>query len=192
MKLREIAHARAGDKGNIANIVVIAYDPGDFAFLAEHVTLDRLKTHFADILKGDVRRYELPALGALNFVLEQALAGGVTRSLSLDPHGKALSSALLEMEVPDRQCKGRDADRMPACANAPNAWEAPSKAARTGTVASSQASCASSAGSGAVSRCILQVMSNQCAQIIGVRGLAILIGRRSSTGLYRTDPACRD
>lgn len=103
MKLRELAHARTGDKGDTSNISVIAYDPGDFAFLREHVTADRVKAHFADIVCGGVDRYELPGLGALNFVLHSALGGGVTRSLSLDAHGKSLSSCLLEMEVPDNQ-----------------------------------------------------------------------------------------
>ena len=103
MKLRELAHARAGDKGDVSNISVIAHEPGDYAFLAEHVTAERVKAHFAAILKGRVERYELPALGALNFVLHGALGGGVTRSLSLDPHGKSLSSCLLEMEIPDGQ-----------------------------------------------------------------------------------------
>ena len=103
MKLRELAHARTGDKGNVSNISVIAHEPGDYAFLAEHVTADRVKAHFADIVQGPVERYELPGIGALNFVLHSALGGGVTRSLALDPHGKSLSSSLLEMEVPDRQ-----------------------------------------------------------------------------------------
>jgi hypothetical protein len=103
MKLREVAHARAGDKGDVCNISVIAHETGDYAFLAEHVTAERVKAHFADIVKGRVERYELPALGALNFVLHAALGGGVTRSLSLDPHGKSLSSCLLEMEIPDGQ-----------------------------------------------------------------------------------------
>jgi hypothetical protein len=103
MKLRELAHARAGDKGNVSNIAVIAHEPGDYAYLAEHVTAARVKEHFADIVRGRVERYELPGIGALNFVLYDALGGGVTRSLSLDPHGKSLSSSLLEMEIPDRQ-----------------------------------------------------------------------------------------
>ncbi|MGY4408283.1 hypothetical protein ACVWW4_000019 [Bradyrhizobium sp. LB7.1] len=103
MKLRELAHARAGDKGNISNISVIAFEPGDYAFLVEHVTAERVKLHFADIVAGRVDRYQLPALGALNFVLHGALGGGVTRSLSLDAHGKSLSSSLLELELPDHQ-----------------------------------------------------------------------------------------
>ncbi len=103
MKLREIAHARAGDKGNVSNISVIAHEPGDYAFLVEHVTAERVRAHFADIVQGRVERYQMPGIGALNFVLHEALGGGVTRSLSLDAHGKSLSSSLLELELPDRQ-----------------------------------------------------------------------------------------
>ncbi|MBN8872538.1 MAG: hypothetical protein J0H67_06860 [Rhodospirillales bacterium] len=103
MKLRDLAHARTGDKGNTSNISVIAHDPGDFAFLCEHVTADRVRAHFAGTVLGAVERYELPGLGALNFVLHEALGGGVTRSLSLDAHGKSLSGCLLELELPDPQ-----------------------------------------------------------------------------------------
>jgi hypothetical protein len=103
MRLRELAHARTGDKGDTSQISVIAHDPGDFSFLAEHVTAERVRAHFARVVRGEVTRYELQGLGALNFVMQQALAGGVTRSLALDPHGKCLASVLLEMELPDRQ-----------------------------------------------------------------------------------------
>lgn len=103
MKLRELAHARAGDKGDTSNISVIAHEPGDYAHLAEHVTAARVKAHFAGTVTGAVIRHDLPHLGALNFVLHGALGGGVTRSLRLDPHGKSLSSVLLDMEIPDRQ-----------------------------------------------------------------------------------------
>jgi hypothetical protein len=103
MRLRELAHARTGDKGDTSQISVIAYEEGDYAYLAEHVTAERVRAHFAAIVRGDVLRYELPGLGALNFVMGQALAGGVTRSLALDAHGKCLSSILLELEIPDRQ-----------------------------------------------------------------------------------------
>jgi hypothetical protein len=103
MRLRELAHARTGDKGDTSQISVIAYDEGDYAYLAEHVTAERVGAHFSAIVRGDVVRYELPGLGALNFVMDRALAGGVTRSLALDAHGKCLSSLLLELEVPDRQ-----------------------------------------------------------------------------------------
>jgi len=103
MQLRELAHARTGDKGNLSQISVIAYEPGDYAYLAEHVTAERVRAHFAAIAPGEVTRYELPGLGALNFVIQNALGGGVTRSLSLDAHGKSLSSVLLELDIPDRQ-----------------------------------------------------------------------------------------
>jgi hypothetical protein len=101
MKLRDIAHSRTGDKGNTSNISVIAFDKANYAFLGEHVTADRVRMHFAEIVKGEVTRYELPMIGALNFVLTNTLGGGVTRSLALDAHGKGLSSALLDLELPD-------------------------------------------------------------------------------------------
>jgi hypothetical protein len=73
----------------------------DFPRLVRYVTADKVREWFKKIVQGEVQRYELPQLGALNFVLERALGGGVTRSLALDKHGKSLSSALLEMEIPD-------------------------------------------------------------------------------------------
>jgi hypothetical protein len=99
MKLREIAHSRTGDKGNISNISVIAYDPKQYQLLREQVTAARVKAHFAGVVAGEVVRYELPRICALNFVMGQALGGGVTRSLALDAHGKSLSSALLDLEI---------------------------------------------------------------------------------------------
>lgn len=99
MKLRELAHSRTGDKGNIVNLSVIAYREGDFPLLREKLTTERVKAHFSGIVKGEVLRYELPLIGALNFVLHDALAGGVTRSLALDKHGKSLSSMLLDMDI---------------------------------------------------------------------------------------------
>jgi hypothetical protein len=99
MKLREIAHSRTGDKGNISNISVIAYEARDYPLLLEQVTAARVKKHFAGIVQGEVVRYELPNLFALNFVMDQALGGGVTRSLALDAHGKSLSSALLDIDL---------------------------------------------------------------------------------------------
>jgi hypothetical protein len=101
MKLREIAHSRTGDKGNTSNISVIAHDPKDYALIAKHVTAERVKAYYSDIVKGDVTRYELPQLGALNFVMRSALGGGVTRSLALDTHGKCLGSAVLDMDIPE-------------------------------------------------------------------------------------------
>lgn len=99
--LRELAHCRTGDKGNAVNISVIAYDAADFPFLERHVTAERVRAHFAGVAHGHVDRYALPNVGALNFVLHDALAGGVTRSLALDAHGKSLGSAMLTLEIPE-------------------------------------------------------------------------------------------
>ena len=99
--LRELAHSRTGDKGDTSNISLIAYERADYPLLARYVTAERVREHFAGIVRGGVTRYELPKLGALNFVMEGALGGGVTRSLALDAHGKSLSSALLGMAIPD-------------------------------------------------------------------------------------------
>jgi hypothetical protein len=99
LKLREIAHSRTGDKGNISNISVIAFDERDYGLLVERVTAERVKALFAGIVEGDVVRYEMPNVGALNFVMHRALGGGVTRSLALDAHGKCLSSAILDMDL---------------------------------------------------------------------------------------------
>ncbi|MEQ9916214.1 hypothetical protein ABRQ01_06015 [Pectobacterium aroidearum] len=99
MKLREIAHSRTGDKGNTSNISLIAYQAEDYDVLKETITAEKVKAWFADIVTGDVVRYELPAIGALNFVMYGALGGGVTRSLALDMHGKGLSSAILDIDI---------------------------------------------------------------------------------------------
>jgi hypothetical protein len=99
MKLREIAHSRTGDKGNISNISVIPFDENDYPMLVRFLTEERVKEHLGEIVKGKVVRYELPNIHALNFVLYEALSGGVTRSLALDIHGKSLSFALLNMEI---------------------------------------------------------------------------------------------
>lgn len=99
MKLKEIAHSRTGDKGNISVISVIAYNKADFPTLQEKITADRVAEYFGEFVHGEVTRYEISTIGALNFELKAALGGGVTRSLALDMHGKTLASALLEMEV---------------------------------------------------------------------------------------------
>ncbi len=101
--LGRIAHTRSGDKGDTCNIGVIAYDPKDYAVLLREVTADRVKRHFGELVKGEVERFELPNLGALNFLLHGALGGGGTVSLKTDAQGKTLSTALLrmEIEVPD-------------------------------------------------------------------------------------------
>jgi hypothetical protein len=98
-KLYDLAHARAGDKGDTTILSLIAYRAEDFALLRERVTAQAVKQHFAGIIKGEVTRHELPHLGALQFVGANALGGGVTTSLAIDAHGKSLSSALLEMEI---------------------------------------------------------------------------------------------
>jgi hypothetical protein len=99
MILREIAHVRTGDKGDSSQISVIAYRQPDYLLLVREVTEERVRAHFAGLKITSVRRYELPALGALSFVLEGALGGGVTRSLSLDAHGKTLGAQLLDLRL---------------------------------------------------------------------------------------------
>ncbi|MAC78470.1 MAG: hypothetical protein CML66_10445 [Rhodobacteraceae bacterium] len=99
MRLRDLAHARTGDKGNTSNISVIAYRPEDWPLIRDAVTAERVIAHFGPGFADRVTRYELPRITALNFVLEGALKGGVTRSLALDAHGKCLGSAILEMDI---------------------------------------------------------------------------------------------
>jgi hypothetical protein len=99
MKLRDIAHSRAGDKGDISNLSLIAYRLDDYPLLEKQVTAQRVQAHFKGVVHGDVQRFLLPQLGAMNFVMHSALGGGVTRSLALDAHGKSLSTALLDMEI---------------------------------------------------------------------------------------------
>ena len=99
VQLVDLAHARSGDKGDVVNIGVVAYDPGDYALLEEAVTAERVQEHFGDSVRGKVERYELPNLRALNFVLPRALGGGGTVSLMMDAQGKVFSTALLRMEV---------------------------------------------------------------------------------------------
>jgi hypothetical protein len=98
-RLHEIAHCRAGDKGDTSILSLIAYRAEDYPLLAEQVTVDAVAAHLDGIVLGAIRRYELPGLWALQFVCESALGGGVTTSLALDAHGKSLSYALLEMEI---------------------------------------------------------------------------------------------
>ena len=101
VKLQHVAHVRSGDKGNTSNIAVIAYDRKDYPRIERHLTAERVRAHFAGLVQGEVVRYALPGLGALNFVMRGALGGGVTRSLALDAHGKCLASAMLELEIGD-------------------------------------------------------------------------------------------
>ena len=97
--LSEIAHARSGDKGDMANIGVIAYQPQHYTVLVREVTAERVKAYFGNFVKGDVERFELPNLGALNFLLHDSLGGGGTLSLRIDAQGKTMSAALLRMEI---------------------------------------------------------------------------------------------
>jgi hypothetical protein len=99
MLLRDIAHTRTGDKGNRSTLSVIAYDKKDFVLLEQQLTPERVQAHYAGIVHGSVERYALPQLGALNFVMHNALGGGVTRSLALDAHGKCLSAHLLSLVI---------------------------------------------------------------------------------------------
>ncbi len=100
MRVYDLAHSRSGDKGNTSNVAVIAYDDAGWDVIREHLTEERVMRAYAHLAGGPVRRYELPRLRALNFVIENALAGGVTRSLRLDPHGKTLSTIVLGIELP--------------------------------------------------------------------------------------------
>ena len=99
--IRLLAHSRTGDKGDTCNISLVAFDRRDYERLARFVTAARVKALFAAVVAGDVVRYDLPQLGAMNFVMTRALGGGVTRSLALDAHGKSLGSALLSLQIPD-------------------------------------------------------------------------------------------
>ncbi len=107
VRLLDIAHARSGDKGDTANVGVIALDPRWYEVLAQFVTRNRVADHFREMIEGDVERYELPNLNALNFLLHGALDGGGTLSLKTDAQGKVFSTALLRMviDVPDAEAK---------------------------------------------------------------------------------------
>ncbi len=99
--VRDIAHARAGDKGNTSNINVWAYDAADYELLKRTLTPERIKQTFPHLIRGTIERYELPHLAGLNFVLQEALEGGVNASLNLDSHGKSFSYLLLGLELGD-------------------------------------------------------------------------------------------
>ena len=99
VKLTELAHARSGDKGDTANVGLIALEEKFYPILVREVTAERVKEHFKGICHGEVERFELPNLGALNFLLHESLGGGGTLSLMTDAQGKTFSTALLRMEV---------------------------------------------------------------------------------------------
>jgi hypothetical protein len=97
--LSQIAHTRSGDKGDTSNIGVIVYDQRDYPLLVRELTAERVKAFFGDMVRGRVERFELPNLGALNFLLHEALGGGGTVSLRVDAQGKTLGAALLRMQI---------------------------------------------------------------------------------------------
>ena len=99
IQLGQIAHARSGDKGNLVNIGVIAYQPEDYATLLREVTAERVKAHVAERIEGSVERFELPNIQALNFVCRQALMGGGTLSLLSDAQGKSFGGGILSLEI---------------------------------------------------------------------------------------------
>lgn len=99
IKLLEVAFARSGDKGDTSNIGVVPYRDADYEWLRRVLTPERVKAHFAGLVRGEVIRYELPGIRAFNFVMKEALDGGVSRSLNLDVHGKNYGNILLELEL---------------------------------------------------------------------------------------------
>lgn len=99
IKLYDIAHSRAGDKGNTLTLSLIPHKEEDFPLLCQQITVGLVKQHLREIVKGGIVRYELPNISSLLFVCHDALSGGVTTSLRMDTHGKSLSYALLEMEI---------------------------------------------------------------------------------------------
>lgn len=107
IQLTKLAHARSGDKGDTANVGLIALREEFYPLLVREVTANRVKQHFGSICKGQVERFELPNLGALNFLLHESLGGGGTLSLMTDAQGKTFSTALLRMmiEIPDDEAK---------------------------------------------------------------------------------------
>lgn len=102
VRLGDLAHARSGDKGNHANIGVVANSPADYQVLLARLTADRVLAFFAGLGVSRVERFELPKIGALNFLLYDALAGGASRSLRIDTQGKLLGTAMLDLELPER------------------------------------------------------------------------------------------
>ncbi|AYN66208.1 hypothetical protein D1013_01825 [Euzebyella marina] len=99
MKLWQIAHVRTGDKGNISNVSVTVYDTKDFNLVRDKLTPEFVKNWYGAQVLGEVKRYDLPQLGAFNFVMHDALSGGVTSSTALDKHGKTLGAYLLDIPL---------------------------------------------------------------------------------------------
>lgn len=113
VQLRQLAHARSGDKGDTANVGLIALSDDIYPILVREVTAERVKKHFQGIAKGEVERFELPNLTALNFLLHESLGGGGTLSLMTDAQGKTFSSALLRMEIDLSEDEARLIKRQP-------------------------------------------------------------------------------
>jgi len=103
VKLREIAYSRSGDKGDISNVSVIPYDEKYYDLVKEQITVDKVKKAYGDLVKGDIIRYEVPGIKALNFVMYAALQGGVSRSLCIDMHGKSRGAIMgcIEIDMDD-------------------------------------------------------------------------------------------
>jgi hypothetical protein len=99
VKLREIAFCRAGDKGDISNVSVVPYDENGYDLVRDQVTVDKVRKAYGGLVKGDIKRYELPGIKALNFVMYEALGGGVSRTLCIDLHGKSRGSIMGEIEI---------------------------------------------------------------------------------------------
>jgi len=99
IKLREIAFCRAGDKGDISNVSVIPYDEKNYDLVKEQITVEKVRNAYGKLVKGDIKKYELPGIKALNFVMYEALGGGVSRSLCIDLHGKSRGSIMGEIEI---------------------------------------------------------------------------------------------
>ena len=99
LRLQHVAHVRSGDKGNTSNVSVWVYDPADYPTLKACLTPERIKAAFPDLVRGAVTRYEIPHLHGLNFVMQEALEGGVNTSLNLDSHGKSWSYLLLGLTL---------------------------------------------------------------------------------------------
>ena len=97
--LKDVCHARSGDKGDTVNLGLLCYDPADYEWVKQHVTAKAVLKHFAPLAKGPAQRFELPNLAAFNFLIEHALDGGVTKALMIDGHGKGYSAILLEMMI---------------------------------------------------------------------------------------------
>lgn len=108
MKLREFAYSRSGDKGDIVNLCVFVYDDDNWEVLRRELTVEKVRDKFGSLVKGEITRYELPGTKGLNFVMTEALGGGVSMSLRADPHGKSYQSLILEIDIDaDEEIKPR-------------------------------------------------------------------------------------